>query len=210
MVRVSSPAKLRPWSELTAKMVMGVVPGLAKITPAEAEGGSGQPGATELRIRKPSLHPAKFFFLFFLPFRLLSFPEENQDTFDHDKGQKSVISGNCSEFPPVDFPFPPGFLLCSLVGLCPKSGENCPISRRRKRRSMLPRLWLSWFFGPEKIHHHFCAVPQIYYFYFIFAFIFLFFPKLNSHCVSSISLKLSQTQEPHLALCSENCEAHTV
>ena len=31
MVRVSSPAKLRPWSELTAKMVMGVVPGLVKI-----------------------------------------------------------------------------------------------------------------------------------------------------------------------------------
>ena len=30
MVRVSSPAKLRPWSELTAKMVMGVVPGLVK------------------------------------------------------------------------------------------------------------------------------------------------------------------------------------
>ena len=28
MVRVSSPAKLRPWPELTAKMVMGVVPGL--------------------------------------------------------------------------------------------------------------------------------------------------------------------------------------
>ena len=28
MVRVSSPAKLRPWSESTAKMVMGVVPGL--------------------------------------------------------------------------------------------------------------------------------------------------------------------------------------
>ena len=28
MVRVSSPAKLRPWSELTAKMVMGVVPEL--------------------------------------------------------------------------------------------------------------------------------------------------------------------------------------
>ena len=28
MVRVSSPAKLRPWSELTAKMVMGVVLGL--------------------------------------------------------------------------------------------------------------------------------------------------------------------------------------
>ena len=28
MVRASSPAKLRPWSELTAKMVMGVAPGL--------------------------------------------------------------------------------------------------------------------------------------------------------------------------------------
>ena len=32
MVRVSSPAKLRPWSELTAKMVMGVVPGLVRVT----------------------------------------------------------------------------------------------------------------------------------------------------------------------------------
>ena len=31
MVRVSSPAKLRPWSELTAKMVMGVVPGLVNL-----------------------------------------------------------------------------------------------------------------------------------------------------------------------------------
>ena len=31
MVRVSSPAKLRPWSELTAKMVMGVVPGLVSL-----------------------------------------------------------------------------------------------------------------------------------------------------------------------------------
>ena len=31
MVRVSSPAKLRPWSELIAKMVMGVVPGLVTV-----------------------------------------------------------------------------------------------------------------------------------------------------------------------------------
>ena len=30
MVRVSSPAKLRPWPELTAKMVMGVVPALVR------------------------------------------------------------------------------------------------------------------------------------------------------------------------------------
>ena len=32
MARVSSPAKLRPWSELTARMVMGVVPGLVITT----------------------------------------------------------------------------------------------------------------------------------------------------------------------------------
>ena len=32
MVRVSSPAKLRPWSELIAKMVMGVVPGLVNFS----------------------------------------------------------------------------------------------------------------------------------------------------------------------------------
>ena len=31
MVGVSSPAKIRPWSELTAKMVMGVDPGLATL-----------------------------------------------------------------------------------------------------------------------------------------------------------------------------------
>ena len=36
MVRVSFPTKLRPWSELTAKMVMGVVPGLVKIACQEA------------------------------------------------------------------------------------------------------------------------------------------------------------------------------
>ena len=27
-----------------------------------------------------------------------------------------------------------------------KRGENCPISRRRKSRRILSRLWLSWFF----------------------------------------------------------------
>ena len=35
MVRVSSAAKLRPWSELTAKMVMGVVPWLVTIASAK-------------------------------------------------------------------------------------------------------------------------------------------------------------------------------
>ena len=38
MVRVSSPAKLRPWSKFTAKMVLGVVPGLVKIRAAENRG----------------------------------------------------------------------------------------------------------------------------------------------------------------------------
>ena len=49
MVRVSSPAKLRPWSELTAKMVMGVVPGLVKISGKSkgglSKGGLGPKGA---------------------------------------------------------------------------------------------------------------------------------------------------------------------
>ena len=35
MVRVSSPAKLRPWSELTAEMVMGVVPALVNLLGAD-------------------------------------------------------------------------------------------------------------------------------------------------------------------------------
>ena len=42
MVRVSSPAKLRPWSELTAKMVMGVVPGL--VTCEQSQECAGQMG----------------------------------------------------------------------------------------------------------------------------------------------------------------------
>ena len=32
MVQGSSPAKLRPWSKLTAKMVVGVVPALVSFT----------------------------------------------------------------------------------------------------------------------------------------------------------------------------------
>ena len=62
-----------------------------------------------------------------------------QDTFDHDRQQKSAISGrllHCFffEFPPVDFaPFSPGFM-CKLVRKStPKCGENCPISVRRKK-----------------------------------------------------------------------------
>ena len=44
MVRVSSPAKLRPWSELTAKMVMGVVPGLVKFLTRSSERSQPQSG----------------------------------------------------------------------------------------------------------------------------------------------------------------------
>ena len=35
MVQVSSPAKLGPWSELTAKMAMGVVPALVSFDPTQ-------------------------------------------------------------------------------------------------------------------------------------------------------------------------------
>ena len=43
MVRVSSPAKLRLWSESTAKMVMGVVPGLVKFAPSNCSVNLFQP-----------------------------------------------------------------------------------------------------------------------------------------------------------------------
>ena len=48
MVRVSSPAKLRPWSELTAKMVMGVVPGLVnKVNDTEFDTILGPPANSQ-------------------------------------------------------------------------------------------------------------------------------------------------------------------
>ena len=43
MVRVSSPAKLRPWSELTAKMVMGMVPRLVTLAQFAQNFGVGLP-----------------------------------------------------------------------------------------------------------------------------------------------------------------------
>ena len=74
---------------------------------------------------------------------------EDQGTFDHDKGQKSAISGAVStglfEVSPVDcFPFSPG-LLCNLVRKWPQNVEKIAPGRRTKRR-ILSRLWLSWFF----------------------------------------------------------------
>ena len=54
MVRVSSPAKLRPWSELTGKMVMGVVPGL--VTSAFTQGRDWRLGGPQCcKSKTPSL-----------------------------------------------------------------------------------------------------------------------------------------------------------
>ena len=54
MVRVSSSAKLRPWSELTAKMVMGVVPGLVSVSTQEKEGISFKTSAQKIGQVMPS------------------------------------------------------------------------------------------------------------------------------------------------------------
>ena len=57
------------------------------------------------------------------------------------------------DFCSVDvFPFSPGSL-CNVVRKSPQNvdpRENGPISRQRECR-ILSRLWLSWFFGPEKV-----------------------------------------------------------
>ena len=78
--------------------------------------------------------------------------KENQVAFDHDKGQKSAISGNflhwIFEVPPVDFPLSPRSSVQFSKEIAAKCGEDSPISVRRMRR-ILSRLWLSWFFGPE-------------------------------------------------------------
>ena len=64
----------------------------------------------------------------------LSFFTYSQDSFDHDKGQKSAISGRRLHRIFLNF----------LQWIF---GENCPISGRRKKRRILSRLWLSWFFS---------------------------------------------------------------
>ena len=45
----------------------------------------------------------------------------------------------------MDFPLSPGLLWFFSKEIAPKCGENCPVSRRRKKRRILSRLWLSWF-----------------------------------------------------------------
>ena len=74
-----------------------------------------------------------------------------QDKFDHDKGQKSPISGRRLHWRLFAgfFAFSPVFM-CNLVRRAPlKSGESSEKCRQwRKSRKILSRLWLSWFFRP--------------------------------------------------------------
>ena len=76
-----------------------------------------------------------------------------QDKFDHNKGQKSAISGHRFHWIVyLNFlrwmfvPCSPGLSLQFRKEIAPKCGENCPISERRKKRRILSRLWLLWFF----------------------------------------------------------------
>ena len=79
-----------------------------------------------------------------------------QDTFDHDKGQKSAFSGRrphwIFEFSPVEFfPFPPGSRPKMLRKL-PDFG-----CRAEKKRRILSRLWLSWFFFRSRVANPFAV-----------------------------------------------------
>ena len=63
------------------------------------------------------------------------------------QGQKSAISGRRLQW---IFPFRSRFSVQFSKEMAPRCGENCPTSGQRKKRSILSRLWLSWFFGPEQ------------------------------------------------------------
>ena len=74
----------------------------------------------------------------------------SQDTFDHDKRQKSAISERHLHWIFLRFFHWICFPLCSLVRKSPQNVEK--IARfpdRRKKRRILSHLWLSWFFGPD-------------------------------------------------------------
>ena len=66
----------------------------------------------------------------------------NQDAFDHDRGQKSAISGHRLHWIFWNFLqwiislFSRFSVQCSKE-IAPKCGENCPISGRRKKRRIL-------------------------------------------------------------------------
>ena len=75
----------------------------------------------------------------------------SQDTFDHDKGQKSAISEKFLHWIFLNFlqwifPLFSRFTVQFSKEVAPKCGESRVISRRRKKRRILSRLWLSWFF----------------------------------------------------------------
>ena len=77
------------------------------------------------------------------------------DTCDHDKGQKSAISGRrlhwiFFDISPVDFPVSPVRFLWNSVRKSPqKCGENCPISGGETRVESCQSLAVMVFFGPE-------------------------------------------------------------
>ena len=81
--------------------------------------------------------------------------EKSQDTFNHDKQQKSAILVKflhwiLSIFSRDFFLFSSASFLCSLAR---KSGESGKNVRQRKSRKIFSRLWPSWFFfklAPKK------------------------------------------------------------
>ena len=77
--------------------------------------------------------------------------KKDQDTFDHDKGQKSAISGRRLHWRLSTgfFAFSPVFM-CNLVRRVPYNLEKVEKFQWRKSRQILSRLWLSWFFRTRK------------------------------------------------------------
>ena len=65
-------------------------------------------------------------------------------TFDHNKRQNLQLRGST-------FLLFAGFCGHLTKELAPQSGEYCTISRRKRTRRILSRLWLSWFSVPNGI-----------------------------------------------------------
>ena len=75
-----------------------------------------------------------------------------KDAFDHDNGQKSAISGRrllCIFL--WIFCFFSRFGVQFRKKIAPKCGEKCPISRQRKKRGILSRLWLFFFVWSREV-----------------------------------------------------------
>ena len=68
-------------------------------------------------------------------------------TRDRNLHFRGAVSTGLFDFSPVDFfAVSPGFLRNMVRNSPQKCGENCPTSERSKRRRILSRFWLSWFF----------------------------------------------------------------